>query len=161
MPERRWHIAQYNVAWLAAPLDDPRMAGFVGDLDRVNGLGDATPGFVWRLKADDGNSTTIRVRDDPTIVVNFTVWETIEQLYDFAYRGEHLKVFQRRREWFRHPPHPYLVLWWVPAGHIPSIEEADERLDHLIAHGPTPYAFTFKQRCTSEEAERFAPLAVP
>jgi hypothetical protein len=161
MSGARWHIAQYNIAWTVAPLNDPRMADFVANLERVNKLGDRSPGFVWRLKTDDGTSTSVRVRDDPSIVVNFTVWESIEQLYDYAYRGEHLAVFQRRREWFRHPPHPYLALWWVPAGHIPSLEEAEERLDHLVAHGPTPHAFTFKRRFTPEEAESFAPLAAP
>ncbi|MEX2245235.1 MAG: DUF3291 domain-containing protein [Dehalococcoidia bacterium] len=153
-----WRIAQYNIARLIAPLDDPRIADFVANLERINGLGDRTPGFVWRLVSADGNSTSVRVRNDPLILVNFTIWETIDQLFAFAYHSDHVEFYRRRREWFEHLQYPYLVLWWVPVGHIASVEDAEERLDHLIAHGPTPYAFTFKQRFMPEEAESFAPL---
>lgn len=141
-----WHIAQYNVARLRAPLEDPSMQGFRENLDRINHLGDATPGFVWRFVVADDNSTSLRVRGDDMMVVNFTVWESIDALFEFTYRSDHAEVYRRRREWFDHLGYPYLVLWWVPAGHIPSLEEADARLDHLIAKGPTPHAFNFKQR---------------
>jgi Domain of unknown function (DUF3291) len=141
-----WHLAQYNIARLLAPLDDPLLADFVANLDRVNGLGDDSSGFVWRLQTDDGTSTSVRVRGDERIIVNFTVWESVESLFEFTYRSGHVEMYRRRREWFEHMAEAYLVLWWVPAGHIPSVEEADERLDHLRAHGPTEYAFTFKQR---------------
>lgn len=141
-----WHVAQFNIARLVAPLDDPRLADFVANLERVNRLGDKTQGFVWRLQTDDGTSTSVRFGDDPRVVVNFTVWESTETLFEFAYRSAHAEMYRRRREWFEEMGRPYLVLWWVPAGHIPSIEEAGERLEHLRAHGPTEYAFTFKQR---------------
>ena len=141
-----YHIAQYNIARFWAPLDDPRNADFHANLVPINGLGDRTPGFVWRYVTADGNSTSQRVRGDPLIVVNFTVWESIEALFEFTYRSGHAEVYRRRREWFEPPDAPYLVLWWIPAGHIPDIPEAEARLDHLRAHGPTPHAFTFKQR---------------
>jgi hypothetical protein len=141
-----WHLAQYNIARLLAPLDDPLLADFVANLERVNRLGDASPGFVWRLQTDDGTSTSVRVRGDERIIVNFTVWESIEALFEFTYHSGHVEMYRRRREWFEHIAEAYLVLWWVPAGHIPSVEEADERLDYLRAHGPTEHAFTFKQR---------------
>jgi len=80
------------------------------------------------------------------VIVNFTVWESVEALFEFTYRSDHVEMYRRRREWFEAPTETYIVLWWVPAGHIPTVEEADERLDYLRAHGPTPYAFTFKQR---------------
>lgn len=147
-----WHIAQYNIATLVAPLDDPRMADFVANLDPINQLGDRSPGFVWRHQAPDGNSTSVRVRGDDRIVINFTVWESIEALFDYAFHSKHVEVYRRRREWFVHEDdNPFAVLWWVPAGHIPSVDEANERLDHLIAHGPTPHAFTFKQRFAPDQ----------
>lgn len=141
-----WHIAQYNVARLRAPVDDPAVAHFVANLAPINELGDATPGFVWRLQTESGNSTSVRIREDPLVVPNLTVWETIEALFDYTYHSAHVEMFRRRKEWFTHAEDPYLVLWWVPAGHIPSVDEADERLAHLAAHGPTPAAFTFKVR---------------
>ena len=157
LPERRgyhgdevqYHIAQYNIARLVAPLDDPRVAGFVDNLDRLNKLADAAPGFVWRHQDENGNSTGTRVRGDPLIVINFTVWMTIESLFEYAYRSDHVEMYRRRREWFELLREAPLVLWWIPAGYIPSVEEGEERLDYLRAHGPTPHAFTFKQRFPS------------
>lgn len=141
------HLAQYNVAKLVAPLDDPRLAGFNESLDRINRLGDRSPGFVWRHQDANGNSTGTRVGDDPLVVINFTVWESIEALFEYTYHSDHVEVYRRRRDWFEdHGGQPYLVMWWIPAGHIPSVEEAEERLAHLRKHGPTPHAFTFKQR---------------
>jgi hypothetical protein len=142
----QYHIAQYNIARLVAPLDDPRVADFVDNLDRLNKLADAAPGFVWRHQDENGNSTGTRVRGDPLIVINFTVWETIESLFEYAYRSDHVEMYRRRREWFELLREAPLVLWWIPAGYIPSVEEGEERLDYLRAHGPTPRAFTFKQR---------------
>jgi len=141
-----YHLAQYNVARLVAPLDDPLIADFVAALDRVNQLGDRSPGFVWRHQTEDGNSTSIRVRGDPLILINFSVWEDAESLFEYTYRSDHAEVYRRRREWFEPPSEAHLVLWWVPAGHEPTVEEAEERLDYLRAQGPTSQAFTFKQR---------------
>ena len=136
-------LAQLNIARLLAPLDDPRLEGFVNNLDRVNGLGDASPGFVWRLQTDDGDATALRPFPDPDIIVNLTVWESVESLCAFAYKGEHLEVFKQRRQWFEERVEPMVVLWWVADGHIPSVEEAKERLDFLRRHGPSPWAFPF------------------
>lgn len=148
-----WRLAQYNVARLVAPLDDPRMADFVANLDRLNQLGDRSPGFVWRLHDDSGNSTAVRVGDDPMVVVNFTVWESVEALFDYAYHSGHAAIYRRRREFFDdHDGQAYLAMWWVPAGHIPTLEEAEGRLAHIRAHGPTAYAFTFKRRFPAPSA---------
>ncbi len=136
-------LAQLNIARLLAPLDDPRLEGFVNNLDRVNGLGDASPGFVWRLQTDDGDATALRPFPDPDIIVNLTVWESVESLRAFAYKGEHLEVFKQRRQWFEERVEPMVVLWWVADGHIPSVEEARERLEFLRRHGPSPWAFPF------------------
>jgi hypothetical protein len=115
-------------------------------LDPLNALADSSPGFVWRHQTDDGNSTSIRVRDDPAIIINFSVWESVEAVFEYAYHSDHVHIFRRRREFFEEFGAPYLVLWWVPAGHEPTVEEAEERLNHLQQHGPTEHAFTFKKR---------------
>lgn len=142
----KYHLAQYNIARLVAPLDSPRLADFEAALEPLNRLADRAPGFVWRHQTEEGDSTAVRVRGDPMIVINFSVWEDVESLFEFAYHSEHVVMFRRRREFFEEMREPYLVLWWVPAGHIPSVEEADARLDYLRERGPTPYAFTFKKR---------------
>jgi hypothetical protein len=155
MPER-WHIAQYNLAKRRAPLDDPLLADYVEAIDRINHLGDASPGFVWRHQTEDGNSTSVRPRNDTSIIINFTVWESIESLFEFTYHSDHVEVYRKRRKWFEHVEWAYLALWWIPAGHIPTVEEGEERLRHLDAHGPTPHAFTFKKRFPAPASEATA-----
>jgi hypothetical protein len=141
-----WHIAQLNVGRILAPTDSPQLAEFMGRLDEINALADGSPGFVWRLKSDSGNATDIKVSEDPYLLVNMSVWATIESLFEFVYRTAHTAVMVRRRQWFERPTEAYQVLWWVPAGHIPSAAEALERLEHLRRNGPSPHAFTFSQR---------------
>jgi uncharacterized protein DUF3291 len=143
-PAPAHHLAQLNVGRTVAPIDDPLLEEFVANLDPINGLGDASPGFVWRLQDEFGAATTIRAFDDPLTIVNLTVWESIETLREFAYRSAHVEFLRRRREWFVPFGGPSLVLWWVPAGHRPTIEEARGRLEQLTADGPTPDAFTLK-----------------
>jgi len=140
------HIAQLNIARARAPLDDPLLADFMAQLDSVNALAEASPGFVWRLKSDSGNATDIRAYDDPLMIVNMSVWESIDALFDFAYRTSHTKVMNRRKEWFESLPGPHMVLWWIAAGTVPTVAEAKRRLDHLAAYGATATAFTFKVR---------------
>jgi len=129
-----------------APLDDPLLADFMAQLDAVNALAERTPGFVWRLKSDSGNATDIRAFDDPLMIVNMSVWESPDALFAFTYKTAHTKVMNRRKEWFESLPGPHMVLWWVPAGTRPTVEEAKQRLDYLAIHGPTAAAFTFKVR---------------
>jgi hypothetical protein len=148
--DRAWHLAQYNVAKLVAPLEDPRLHDFRANLTRINALGDLSPGFVWRHQNADGTSTGTRVGEDPLVVINFTVWESLEALFEYTYHSDHVEVFRRRREWFEgHAGQAYLAMWWIPAGHVPTVVEAEERLAHQREHGPTPYSFTFKQRFPS------------
>lgn len=141
-----WHLAQLNVARALAPLEDPLLVDFVAALDGVNALAEGSPGFVWRLKGEDGNATSIRINDDPRMIVNMSVWESVEALFDFAYRSDHTRIMARRREWFEKPSGAYMVLWWVSSGHRPSVEEATLRLECLDREGPTARAFTFKTR---------------
>ncbi len=139
------HLAQLNVARVLAPLDDPSIADFVDALDRINALAETSPGFIWRLQSDSGNATDIRVEQDPLLIVNLTVWVSVEALFDFTYRTGHNRILARRRDWFERMEAAHLVLWWVPAGHRPNLDEAMARLARLRRDGPTPAAFTFKR----------------
>jgi hypothetical protein len=141
-----YHIAQFNVAQMIAPLDDPRMADFVAQLDEVNALAEHSPGFVWRLQTDEGNATDLRVYDESAILVNMSVWTSIQALYDFTYKTNHVDVFRDRAKWFEKPKLLSLVLWWIEEGDIPSVQEGKTRLEELRLHGPSEYAFTFRQR---------------
>ncbi|GGY46909.1 DUF3291 domain-containing protein [Streptomyces tanashiensis] len=155
------HLAQLNVAKLRFPLDDPRVAPFVEMLDSVNDAADAAPGFVWRLVEDgEADATGLRPLGDD-VIVNLSVWETQEALWDFAYRSGHLEVMRKRRDWFHRHVEAHLVLWWVPAGHVPTVGEAVERLAHLRAHGPSPRAFTFASAHSAAEAAGHAPDGEP
>jgi hypothetical protein len=147
-----FHIAQLNIGRAVAPVESPALAEFMALLDPINALADAAPGFVWRLQTEEGNATALRPYDDDRMIVNMSVWETVEDLAAFVYRGDHVAVMRRRREWFE-VMKPYMTLWWVPAGSIPSVDEAKERLAHLRDHGPTPFAFTFKARFPAPGAE--------
>jgi hypothetical protein len=143
---RKWHVAQYNIAWMVAPYEDTRFDAFRARLDEINQLGDRSPGFVWRHQTPAGNSTSVRIRNDDRILINFTVWETVEDLFEYAFHSDHVQVYRQRKEWFEHLEDPWAVLWWIPAGHEPTVEEGEARLQHLTEHGPTSHAFTFKQR---------------
>jgi hypothetical protein len=138
------HLAQLNIARAVAPLDDPAMADFVADLDRINHLAEASPGFVWRLKDETDSATSIRAFDDPLVIVNLTVWTSVETLREYAYGSAHVEVFRRRREWFEKLDGPNLVLWWIPSGQVPSLDEARHRLAQLGMNGPTRDAFTLR-----------------
>jgi hypothetical protein len=140
------HVAQINIARAKAPIDSAELAEFIAALEPVNALADSSPGFVWRLQDDSGDAVSIRVFDDDQIIVNMSVWESVDSLFDFAYRSGHTEYFRRRREWFDKFPTAHLALWWVSVGHVPTVDEARQRLEHLDANGPTPHAFTFKRR---------------
>ena len=141
-----YHLAQYNLAWLVAPLDDERIADFRDGIDAINKLAEESPGFAWRHQTDEGDSTSVRVRDDDRILINFSVWESAEALFEYAFHSGHADYYRRRREWFTHEDDPWAVLWWVPAGHEPTVEEGEAKLAELKANGPGPGAFTFKRR---------------
>ncbi len=138
----RCKLAQLNIAKLVEPLDSPRLADFVANLDRINELAEQSPGFVWRLQTDDGDATALRPFGEDTIV-NLSVWEDLESLRNYVYKSAHVEILRRRNEWFEKTRDAHLVLWWIEAGHIPTTDEARERLDILGAEGPTQRAFTF------------------
>ena len=140
------HLAEVNIARLLAPIDDPRIADFVAELDAINALAEGSPGFVWRLKSEDsGNATDLVFNDDPFVIVNLSVWESIDALKDYAYTSRHVEIFRRRAEWFEKSTKPHYCLWWVPVGHVPTAAEAREKLGHYQERGASPVAFWFSQ----------------
>jgi hypothetical protein len=143
---RIWQLAQINVGRLVAGEGDPRVAPFFAALDRVNAIADESDGFVWRLQDDSGNATALRPTIDPLFAVNMSVWRDADALFAFVYRSGHTPEMARRREYFERFDGAYQALWWVPAGHIPTIDEGLSRLWRLDRYGPGPHAFTFKQR---------------
>ncbi|MFI7469395.1 DUF3291 domain-containing protein [Nonomuraea sp. NPDC049646] len=147
------HLAQLNVAHLRAPIDAPELAEFVALLEPVNAVADEAPGFVWRMKESESDPTATVVHDyGDHLLINFSVWESLQTLWDFTYRSVHLGVLRRRREWFLRVAEPYMVMWWVPEGHIPSLAEGMRRLERLRTEGPSPEAFTYKDSYDSSEA---------
>ena len=147
----QYHIAQVNIGRIRAPLDDPQMAGFRSRLDEINALADRSPGFVWRLQTDEGNATYFRPYADDRILLNMSVWESIDALKHYVYKTVHAELLRQRHEWFEKFSSNYLALWWVPAGHLPGIDEAKKRIAHLDAHGPTQFAFTFNTTLPPDE----------
>ncbi|WP_062437471.1 DUF3291 domain-containing protein [Herbidospora daliensis] len=140
------HLAQFNVAHMRAPVDDPLLAEFVAALEPVNTQADAAPGFVWRAIAnEDDPEETITHEFGDHLLINYSIWESRDALWNFVYRSPHLAILQRRREWFHRVAEPYTVMWWVEEGEIPSLKEAWNRLTLLRQKGPTPDAFTFKE----------------
>jgi heme-degrading monooxygenase HmoA len=148
----RYLLAQLNIGRIVAPLDSPQLAGFVNRLDEINALADRAPGFVWRFQTAEGDATALRPFDDDRILVNFSVWESPEALQQFVYRTAHVEVMRQRREWFEVMREAYLVLWWVPAGHSPTVEEAIARLETLRSRGASPEAFTFRELFPTPES---------
>jgi hypothetical protein len=133
------HLAQYNVARFKGDKNGPHLADFHANLDRINALGDRMPGFVWRHMASEG--ALVVEREGEEIAANLTVWDSIEALENFVWNTVHAKVYARKHEWFETPSQPHLVMWWIEPGHRPSIAEAEARLAHLIANGPSDQAF--------------------
>jgi len=148
----KYHIAQVNMGHIKAPLDDPIMAGFMNRLDELNALADTSPGFVWRLQTNSGNATYFRPYEhDDRILLNMSVWETIEALKNYVYRTVHAEIMRHRHKWFDKFRGEFIALWWVPVGHVPSIDEAKKRIAHLNAHGPTQFTFNFKTTFQPDE----------
>ena len=141
-----WHLAQINVGRLIALPGDVRMQPFFDALDRVNAIADASPGFVWRLQDESGNATNLRPTPDPLFAVNMSLWRDADALFTFVYRSAHTPEMARRKEYFERFDGAYQALWWVPAGHIPSVDEGLAQLWRLDRYGPSEQAFTFKTR---------------
>jgi len=140
-----YELAQLNIGIIRGPMDSSVMAEFAANLERINALAERSPGFVWRLQTEAGDATALRPFEEPNLLVNMSVWQDVASLSQYVYRSEHVKLMRRRREWFERLGQAFLVLWWVPCGHRPTLTEAIARLDLLRSHGPGPEAFTFRQ----------------
>ncbi|HYR28457.1 MAG TPA: DUF3291 domain-containing protein [Thermoanaerobaculia bacterium] len=149
MPE--FHLAQINIATMREPLDSPVMEGFVSRLAEINALADTAEGFVWRLQTPEGDATYLRPYDDDRILVNLSVWKSVDALKSYVYRTAHAELLRDRRQWFEQFKGAYLAMWWVPAGHLPGVDEAKKRLEHLSVHGPSQFAFNFKSLFAPDE----------
>lgn len=158
------HLAQVNIARLRAPLDSPQLADFVGALDPVNAAAEAAPGFIWRLQTEEGNATAVRAFEwdaggSVGVIVNMSVWASVEALAAFVYSDRHRAVLRRRREWFERMEPAQTALWWIAPGTVPSTAQAEDRLRFLRAHGPTPRAFTLRVHFPPPEAASDEPHA--
>jgi hypothetical protein len=153
-------LAQLNIGKLKGPLDSALLADFVANLERINALADGAEGFVWRLQTAEGDATALRPLGDDTIV-NMSVWRDVSSLRNYVYRSAHVEVMRRRREWFEHMSEAFLVLWWVPAGHRPTVPEAISKLEWLRRYGPSEDAFSFRNAYPPpDEAESRAPFDI-
>jgi hypothetical protein len=139
-----YELAELNIGIIKGPMDSPVMADFAASLARINALADHSPGFVWRLQTDEGDATSIRPFADENMLLNMSVWRDVESLNAYVYSSSHVELMRRRREWFERMHEAFLVLWWVPKGHRPSVAEAIARLEVLRSKGPTAEAFTFR-----------------
>ena len=139
----KYHLAQINIALAKAEMDTETMKGFVSRLDEINETADKAEGFVWRLQTEDGDSTAIRVFNEPLLLVNMSVWESIDALKNFVYKSAHVELIRDRQGWFHKYVEAHQALWWIPVDHIPSIEEAKEKLEAIQKHGPTATSFHF------------------
>jgi hypothetical protein len=152
-----YELAQLNIGIIKGPMDSPVMADFSANLDRINALAERTPGFVWRLQTEDGNATAIRPFDNENLLVNMSVWRDVESLNEYVYSSAHVEIMRRRREWFERMDQAFLVLWWVPKGHRPSVAEAIAKLEVLRTKGPTAEAFTFRRAFPAPDSDPAQP----
>ena len=138
-----YYLAQVNVGRIRAPLDDPMMADYIALRPIIDALARRSPGFIWRRNGAGSKAKETDLYDDQMIIANISVWATLEDYYNFVYKSQHLEVLNRRSEWFQPFEGPFHAMWWVPQGHLPTAEEARERLEYLRSYGETPYAFSF------------------
>jgi hypothetical protein len=158
--KNRLYLAQVNIGKIIAPMNSSLMAGFADNLDRINALAESSEGFIWRLKDEANNATSIKVFDDDFIIINMSVWTNMDALYKYVYQSVHTDYLKRRREWFEKMPEMHMALWYVPESHIPDTAEAVDKLKYIRKHGETPLAFGFKNKYLPEEADSFLKKSV-
>ena len=156
-----YQLAELNIAKMRFAPDDPRMREFVEALDPVNGAADTSPGFVWRLQSEDGDAMAFQLGDDASLLVNLSVWESLDALRAFYLAAPHSAFLRRRGEWFERAQEPYMALWWVPVGHRPDLEEAAEKLAHIRRVGATREVFDFANLFPKPSPESAEDTQVP
>jgi hypothetical protein len=143
----KYHIAEINIAKMkGVDINDPIMKEFMENLDRVNEIAESSEGFVWRLKDESNNATNLNPYEDEQILINVSVWGSIEQLENFMYKTFHSDFLKRRKEWFLAYGTAHTAMWWVPAGHLPSLQEAVDKLEYLQKHGASLESFDFRNK---------------
>jgi hypothetical protein len=140
-----YYLAQINIAKLIEPIDSPLLEDFVGDLDRINKIAEESKGFIWRLEDESGNALNVNPFNNPTLIVNMSVWETVEDLKNFVYYSGHIEVFIKRAKWFEKMNTPHMALWWVRKDELPTAEDAKNKLLELENHGESQSSFSFKK----------------
>lgn len=153
-----YNIAQVNIGRMLDTIDSETMSGFVARLDEINAIADDYEGFVWRLQTEEGDATAIRPYEDERIIVNMSVWESMDALFDFTYKSTHVELLKPRHSWFEHMKEMYMCMWWQPVDVIPTPEDAKHRLAYINQHGISPYAFNFKKRFTVDELKAYTVL---
>jgi hypothetical protein len=138
-----YHLAQVNIAYGIETLDHPTMSGFVSELDRINVLAEKSDGFIWRLQSDEGDATAFKIFEDEKIIINMSVWESVEALRSYVYSSDHLDILKQKKQWFEKPKSAHLALWWIPVGNVPTIEDAKARLSEIQRVGSSETAFNF------------------
>jgi len=151
LKSEKYQIAQVNIGKILGLMDGTIMRDFAVNLEPINQLAEQSKGFVWRLKDEEDNATNIKVFEDDMIIINMSVWETIDDLFKFTYQTQHADFLKRRREWFERLKDMYMVLWYIPAGNIPAPQDAIEKLKYVNEHGDTPHAFSFRNRFSVED----------
>jgi hypothetical protein len=151
-----WHRAQTNIGIAKFTYEDPEFRDFVDNLDRINALADEAPGFVWRFVQEDEYEAGRESFEDENVLFNMSVWESKDALLDYVYHTDHVNILRRRAEWFRQLDRPIMVMWWVPAGTLPTAADARRRLDLLAEKGPTAEAFTFRHFFEAPDARETA-----
>ncbi len=144
-------LAQINIGRILAPMGSAVMKEFEDNLDHINALAEKSPGFVWRLKDENNNATSIKAFDDNYILINMSVWESVDALFNFVYRSQHTDFLKRRPEWFSRLEEMHMALWYIEKSAYPDIPQAVDRLEHIRAHGETPYAFSFRKRFSPQD----------
>ena len=137
-------LAHINIGMLKAPIDDPMITDFAKNLDKINAIAEAAPGFIWRLKDENNNATSFNPYNNELIVVNISVWVNLKALKDYAYHTDHMAFFKRRHEWFKPMDQAHMCLWWTELEAMPDAEEGKRRLDYYWDNGPTQFAFDFR-----------------
>ncbi len=151
------YLAQVNIAKRLAPLDDPIMQDFINNLDKINAIADSSDGFIWRLQNEDKDEA-VSVFQDDSLVINMSVWENLDVLFNYTYNSGHIEVFKRKKEWFSKMKMMHMAFWYVPIGYEPTFQDANDRLVYLNKHGDTPFAFSFKNKFTTTDSLNYIPL---
>ena len=151
-------IAQVNIAKMKAPMDSPIMVDFVNNLDHINDIAEKSPGFVWRLKVDTNNATSIKIFDDEFLLVNMSVWDNMDHLFEYVYNSMHGEILKRKKEWFHKMGEMHMAIWYIKNHKYPLESEARERLKYIRKYGETPYSFTFKNKYTTADLKNYISL---